>query len=47
VPRVRERTIASLRTQLGEVAFETGYAEGYAMTIDEAIKYALETVEEM
>jgi tetratricopeptide (TPR) repeat protein len=47
VPRVREPTIASLRAQLGEVAFEAVYAEGYAMTIDEAIKYALETVEEM
>jgi hypothetical protein len=46
VPRVREPTIASLRAQLGEGAFESAYAEGYAMTIDEAIKYALETVEE-
>jgi predicted ATPase/DNA-binding XRE family transcriptional regulator len=47
VPRVREPTIASLRAQLGEVAFESTYAEGYAMTIDDAIKYALETVEEV
>jgi non-specific serine/threonine protein kinase len=47
VPRVREPTIASLRLQLGEAAFESAYAEGYAMTIDEAIQYALETGEEM
>jgi non-specific serine/threonine protein kinase len=47
VPRVREPTIASLRAQLGEVAFESAYAAGYAMTIDEAIKYALETVEKI
>ena len=47
VPRVREPTIASLRAQLGEGAFESAYAEGYAMRIDEAIKYALETVEEL
>ena len=47
IPRVREPTIASLREQLGEVAFESAYAEGYAMTINEAIKYALETPEEM
>jgi non-specific serine/threonine protein kinase len=47
VPRVREPTIASIRAQLGEVAFESAFAEGYAMTIDEAIKYALETVEEI
>jgi predicted ATPase/DNA-binding XRE family transcriptional regulator len=47
VPRVREPTIASLRAQLGEATFEAAYAEGYAMRIDEAIKYALKTVEEM
>jgi non-specific serine/threonine protein kinase len=47
VPRVREPTIASLRAQLGEGMFESAYAEGYAMTIDEAVKYALETAEEM
>jgi len=47
VPRVREPTIASLRAQLGEATFEAAYAEGYAMTIDEAIEYALETAEEM
>ena len=47
VPRVREPTIASLRAQLGEAAFESAYAEGYAMTTDEAITYALETSDKM
>jgi tetratricopeptide (TPR) repeat protein len=47
IPRVREPTIASLRAQLGEAGFESAYTEGYAMTIDEAIQYALETGEEM
>jgi predicted ATPase/DNA-binding XRE family transcriptional regulator len=45
IPRVREPTITSLRIQLGEAKFGSAFAEGYAMTIDEAIEYALETVE--
>jgi predicted ATPase/DNA-binding XRE family transcriptional regulator len=47
IPRVRAPTIASLRAQLGEDVFESAYAEGYAMTIDEAVGFALETEQEV
>jgi predicted ATPase/DNA-binding SARP family transcriptional activator len=36
-----ERITASARTQLGETAFTTAWAEGSAMTLEEAIAYAL------
>jgi predicted ATPase/class 3 adenylate cyclase/DNA-binding CsgD family transcriptional regulator len=45
--RVQEPTIASLRAQLGESAFEAACTEGHAMSIDEAIIYALESTEEV
>jgi tetratricopeptide (TPR) repeat protein len=41
VQRVLEPMIASVRAQLGEAAFEAACAQGHAMTIDEAIDYAL------
>jgi predicted ATPase/class 3 adenylate cyclase len=37
-----ERGIASARSQLGEEAFEKAWAEGRAMTMEQAIAYALE-----
>ena len=37
-----ERSRDNVRQQLGEVTFETAWAEGQAMTLDEAIAYALE-----
>ena len=42
VRRVHQPVMASLITQLGEAAFESVCAKGRAMTIDEAIAYALE-----
>jgi len=42
IRRIQEPTIASVRVQLGEAAFEAACAEGRAMTIDEAIEYALQ-----
>jgi predicted ATPase len=36
-----ERTLAMVRTQLDETAFATAWAEGQAMTIEQAIDYAL------
>jgi tetratricopeptide (TPR) repeat protein len=39
--RLREETLADLRQQLGEGAFERALAEGAAMTLDEAVAYAL------
>ena len=36
-----ERTIAAAREALGEEAFEAAWAEGRAMTMEEAIAYAL------
>ncbi len=37
-----ERSRDNVREQLGEVTFETAWAEGQAMNLDEAIAYALE-----
>jgi predicted ATPase/class 3 adenylate cyclase len=37
-----ESSIASARTRLGEAAWEEAHAEGQAMTLDEAVSYALE-----
>jgi len=37
-----ERDISAVRTQLGEEAFAPAWAEGRAMTLDQAIAYALE-----
>lgn len=39
-----ERDVAALRDRLGDAAFEATFAEGNAMTLDEAIEYALEGV---
>jgi predicted ATPase/class 3 adenylate cyclase/DNA-binding CsgD family transcriptional regulator len=47
IQRVLNPMIDSVRRQLSEAAFETAYAEGYVMTLDEAINYALETVGEI
>jgi len=42
--RVRyERAMAAARVQLGETAFAAPWAEGRAMTLEQAIAYALET----
>jgi len=37
-----ERTAAAVRSQLGESAFEEAWAEGQAMTFEQAVAYALE-----
>jgi tetratricopeptide (TPR) repeat protein len=37
-----ERTVAAVRSQLGEEAFEEARAEGWAMTFEQAVAYALE-----
>ena len=39
-----ERCMASVRTQLGENEFSKAIAEGQAMTLDQAINYALENI---
>ena len=39
-----ERDVPALRTQLGEAAFAAAWAEGKAMTSEQAVAYALETV---
>ena len=38
----RERYRAAARAELGEAAWEEAYGEGRAMTLDEAVSYALE-----
>jgi non-specific serine/threonine protein kinase len=38
-----DRSLAAMRAQLSAVAFATGWAEGHAMTLDQAIVYALQT----
>jgi DNA-binding CsgD family transcriptional regulator/tetratricopeptide (TPR) repeat protein len=40
-PAEEERDIASLRAETGDEAFETNWASGQAMTLDQAIEYAL------
>lgn len=40
-PAEQAREIAALRTQVGEEAFVTNWATGEAMTLDEAIEFAL------
>ena len=37
-----ESTIAAVKTQLGETAFALAWAEGRAMTLDQAVAYALQ-----
>ena len=37
-----ERTVSATRLQLGDAAFEEAQAEGYAMTFEQAVAYALE-----
>ena len=39
-----ERDVPALRTQLGAVAFAAAWSEGKAMTTEQAVAYALETV---
>jgi tetratricopeptide (TPR) repeat protein len=41
------RAEARARESLGEVAFETAFAEGQKLSLDEALDLALKTVEEM
>jgi tetratricopeptide (TPR) repeat protein len=36
-----DRSVAELRTQLPEALFNTAWAEGWAMTLDQAVAYAL------
>ena len=40
--RRHERTVVIVRTQLNEATFATMWAEGQAMTLEQAIAYALE-----
>jgi predicted ATPase len=40
--RLYERYLATARAELGEAAWEEAYAEGQAMTLEEAVSYALE-----
>jgi DNA-binding CsgD family transcriptional regulator len=40
-PAEQEREIAALRALIGEEAFATNWARGQAMTLDQAIEYAL------
>src|SRR6202008_3992727 len=37
-----ERAVAAARVALGEDAFDKAWSEGSAMTLDEAVRYALE-----
>ena len=37
-----ERTAATMRSQLGDWAFEEAWCEGQAMTFEQAVAYALE-----
>ena len=37
-----ERTMAAVRSQMGEQAFEAARAEGRSMTFEQAVAYALE-----
>ena len=41
--RNAERELATMRDVLGEAAFEAAWSHGRAMSLDEAIAYALET----
>jgi len=36
-----DRAVAAARAQLGEVAFSSGWAEGRAMTLEQAVENAL------
>jgi len=36
-----DRTVAAIQTQLNEAAFAAAWAEGRAMTLEQAIAYAL------
>jgi hypothetical protein len=36
-----DRAVAAARARLGEVAFSSGWAEGRAMTLEQAMSYAL------
>ena len=40
-----EQAVASTRSRLGELAFEEARAEGRALGFEEAVEYALESVE--
>ncbi len=40
-PSLYQRTKSSARSQLGEEAFEAAWAEGRAMTLEQAVEYAL------
>ena len=42
----RERTVAKLKAQLGDVEFDRLVAEGAAWTLDQAVEGALQTVPE-
>jgi hypothetical protein len=45
VPDEREhkRVAAAARAALGDVAFDLAWREGHAMTLEEAVRYALES----
>ena len=39
-----DRTTAAVRSKLGDVEYTKAYSEGYSMTIDEAVEYALRSL---
>ena len=41
-PALRERAVAEVRAALGEAAFEEARTEGRAMTLEQAVEYALQ-----
>ena len=38
----QERVLSEVRAQLGEAAFAAAWEEGQAMTLEQAVEYALE-----
>ena len=42
--KMRQETLAGVRTALGEAAFSTAWEEGKAMTLEQAIAYAKEVI---
>jgi hypothetical protein len=41
---LRERTITTVRAQLDEATFAAAWADGHAMSLGQALAYALETI---
>lgn len=45
VARMNEETLATIRTQLDEAAFTDAWKQGQALTADEAVALALQSLE--